>query len=111
VTQRNVTIMIDDLTGKELPAGTGETVSFTLDGVGYEIDVNEKDAARLRSLFARYINAGRRTSTRGARRYRRTRTGSDPSTVRAWAAANGIHVSDRGRIPSSVTAQFEAAGN
>jgi Lsr2 len=37
--------------------------------------------------------------------------GAHPSAVRAWAAAHAVRVSDRGRIPASVVAQFEAAGN
>ena len=58
--QRNVTTIIDDLTGKELPDGTGETVKFSLDGVRYELDVNSRGAQRLRSAFAPYVKAGRR---------------------------------------------------
>ena len=29
--------------------------------------------------------------------------------IRAWAKGHGINVSDRGRIPASVTEQYEAA--
>jgi len=31
--------------------------------------------------------------------------------LRAWAASNGIEVSSRGRISSTVIAQYRAAGN
>lgn len=110
--QKNVTILIDDLTGKELTDGTGETVQFGLDGTTYELDLDTKGAERLRSALTTYVAAGRRvTTSRGAARPRRARTTSDASAVRAWAASNGIQVSDRGRIPSDVLAQFEAAGN
>ncbi len=109
--QRNITIIIDDLTGKELPDGTGETVTFSLDGVRYELDVDTKGAARLRSLLAPYINAGRKLQGTRQTPGRRMKTGNDPVAVRAWAASNGLQVSDRGRIPAHVIAQFEAAGN
>lgn len=109
--QKNVTIYIDDLTGKQLPDGAGETVSFSLDGVRYELDVDAKAAQKLRSVFTPYVHAGRRLV--GARGVRATRvkTAADPAAVRAWASSNGISVSNRGRIPASVLAEFQAAGN
>ena len=76
--QKNVTIIIDDMTGKELADGAGETVSFSLDGVRYELDVDTKSAGRLRSVLAPYIKAGRRLhGTRGVRA-RRVKTGERP---------------------------------
>jgi nucleoid-associated protein Lsr2 len=111
VAQKNVTIIIDDLTGKELADGAGETVSFSLDGVRYELDVDSRSAGRLRSLLAPYIKAGRRLHGTHAARTRRVRTGNDPAAVRAWAASNGFEVNARGRVPAHVVAQFEAAGN
>lgn len=47
--------LIDDLDGS--PAA--ETVSFALDGVTYDIDLNEKNARTLRSVLAGYSEAGR----------------------------------------------------
>lgn len=116
--QRNVTTLVDDLTGRDLPEGTGETVDFSLDGVRYELDVNSRGAQRLRSALAPYVKAGRRVpggrSTRGGRStvaVRRSRTAADPAAVRAWANSNGITVNKRGRVPGAVIAQFEASGN
>ncbi len=111
VAQKSVIILIDDLTGKELADGTGETVHFSLDGNKYELDIDQKGAEKLRSVLAGYVSAGRRISSSRSGRPRRVKTGADPGAVRAWAAANGVQVSDRGRIPSAVLAQFEAAGN
>jgi hypothetical protein len=112
VAKRNVTTLIDDLTGKELADGTGETVNFSLDGVRYELDVNSRGAQRLRSVFAPYVKAGRRIAGgRSKRAVRHSRIASDPAAVRAWANSHGIPVSNRGRVPAAVTAQFEAAGN
>ena len=35
----------------------------------------------------------------------------DPKAVRAWAAAKGCEVSNRGRIPAAVIKAYGAAGN
>jgi hypothetical protein len=35
----------------------------------------------------------------------------DNRAVRAWAASNGIELSERGRIPGVVIEQYRAAGN
>jgi hypothetical protein len=107
-------VLIDDLTGMELAPGAGETITFSLDGVSYEIDVDAKGAKQLRNGLAQYVGAGRKTSrSRSTRSPRRTKakSPSDPATIRAWASANGLAISSRGRIPADVVAQFEAAGN
>jgi hypothetical protein len=109
--RKNVVVMIDDLTGRTLAEGAGETVVFSLDGSSYEIDLDTKSAAKLRALVGEYVAAGRRTSHRLSAGPRHVPTAPDPAAVRAWAAANSIRVSDRGRIPAAVLAQFQAAGN
>lgn len=109
--QRHVTILIDDLTGKELPAGSGETVQFAIDGDHYEIDVDGKGAEKLRTALSTYVRAGRLVASRNGTRTRRVKTSASATAVRAWATANRIAVNDRGRIPSAVLAQYEAAGN
>lgn len=108
--QRTITIVIDDLTGEELPPGSGETVEFSLDGVRYEIDVDAPEAEQLRGTLAPYVHAGRRLSPTGRTIYR-AQTSASPTAVRAWAASNGIKVSDRGRIPAAIVEQYRAAGN
>lgn len=100
--------LTDDLDGGK----ADKTVSFGLDGVSYEIDLSEENAAALEEAFAKYVGAARRVSGRGATgrgRTARTTISSDPKTVRAWAAGNGIEVNPRGRIPADVVKQFEAA--
>ncbi len=89
-----------------------ETISFALDGRGYEIDLCNEHAAALRDAFAPYAGAARRASAGGRGRARRgtVTRGIDPAAVRAWARSNGIKVSERGRISSDVVEQFTAAG-
>jgi hypothetical protein len=108
---KQVTVYTDDLTGKELTAGAVETVLFSIDGTQYELDTDAKSAQRLRALFDRYISAGRRSDTARRAPTRRTRVAPSSTAVRIWAAANGIPVNTRGRIPGAVLERYEAAGN
>jgi hypothetical protein len=75
-------VITDDLDGSP----GGETVSFGLDGVSYEIDLGQPNRARLAGAFAPFIAAGRRVS-RGRRRAADSAGGprADRRAVRAWA--------------------------
>jgi len=113
--QRTTIHLVDDMDGKEIKAGNGDTVRFALDGTSYEIDLSRKNAATFRGLFDDYVAAGRRVSGGGgARRRSAPRTPGrdhDPKAVRKWAASNKVKVPARGRIPHSVLERFKAAGN
>ena len=56
--QKVQVVLVDDIDGGEAV----ETLSFSLDGVGYEIDLTEANAAELRAAIAPWISAGRRVS-------------------------------------------------
>ncbi|MET0735682.1 MAG: Lsr2 family protein [Microbacterium sp.] len=112
--RRIVHQLVDDLDGTVLEVGDGETVLFSLDGVAYEIDVTDENAAALRDALSPYIAAARSISTRassgGGSQQKRRRTGQqDYSAVREWAKSNGYQVSERGRVPASVLEAYEAA--
>ena len=117
--QRTVIELTDDLDGKPIPDGKGETIRFSLDRHEYEIDLADKNAKALRADLGRYVAAARRVSggTRaGAGRGRsdRGRAGGsgrdyDPKAVRAWAESQGIQVSQRGRVPADLVAKYKAA--
>ena len=112
--QRTRIEFVDDLDGKTLREGAGETVSFALDGTSYEIDVSKKNAEKVRGAFQDYIAAGRkvgsRPTRRGTARAAATR-GYDPKAVRKWAASNKVDVPARGRIPGDVLERYKAEGN
>jgi Lsr2 len=96
----------DDLDGGD----AAETVSFGLDGRSYEIDLNDKNAGKLRSALAPYVAAGRRSGGgRGSAAKRRTQVGTSAREIRDWARSNGHKVPERGRIPADVREAFEAA--
>ncbi len=102
-------VLVDDLDGT--PAE--ETVTFGLDGIAYEIDLHADNAARLRDSLAEWVGHGRRVG--GQRRKgnrsatKRSSVGSDSTTIREWARANGYQVSDRGRIKAEIIEAFNAA--
>ena len=102
-------ILEDDLDGS--PAA--ETVSFGLDGVSYEIDLNEANAAALRDSLAQWVGhatrVGGRRSTGSAGGGGRSRGSKDLGAIREWARKNGHKVSDRGRISTEVLAAYDKA--
>ena len=85
-------ILEDDLDGS--PAA--ETVSFGLDGVNYEIDLSEANAAALRDAFASWVGHA-------------NRVGGRKSSTPAAARSQGHKVSDRGRISEEILAAYEKA--
>jgi hypothetical protein len=104
---QRVTVELED----DLDGGPAvETVRFGFDKMEYEIDLSEKNAAALRRWIAPYIEHARKTGAGSRRRSARTAAGRQVSGgIRAWAKEQGIPVSERGRIPASVVAQYEAA--
>lgn len=103
-----ITQLIDDLDGKELADGKGETVTFALDGTNYEIDLSLKNADKLRGVLQDYIAAGRKTG-RVTGNPKRSQSGPSAKELRDWARSNGLDVPDRGRVPASVREAFDAA--
>lgn len=108
--QRVQVILVDDISGGE----AAETVEFGLDGVTYEIDLSDENAAKLRDALAEWIAQARRS---GGRRQTRRRGGAGPTSatreeltrMREWGRANGYKVSDRGRVPQDVQDAYRAA--
>jgi hypothetical protein len=95
----------DDLDGG--PAD--ETLRFGIDGSEYEIDLNDKNAARFHKLLAPFVERARRAGRVPRRAVRRTAASRRRSRdIRMWARRQGIELSERGRIPSSVVERYEA---
>lgn len=110
--------LVDDLDGT--PAV--ETVVFGLDGKTYELDLNEKNAARLRKNLDRFVGNARKVTT-GRVKTRRTRAaaanlptpthtapvGPTSREIREWAQAQGMEVSTRGVVKSEIRELYLAA--
>jgi hypothetical protein len=104
--RKTIVVLQDDLDGG--PAD--ETLHFGIGGLEYEIDLSEKNAARLRKQLAPFVEHARKAG-RAPRRVARTAASRRRSRdIRAWAREQGIPLSERGRIPASVVEQYEADG-
>jgi hypothetical protein len=114
--QKVQVILVDDVDGGD----ASETVTFGLDGVSYEIDLNEENAAKLRESLSTWVGHARRVGGRASGGGRRRSSGSgsggsggsggtDTAAIRAWARENGHEVSERGRISAEVLSAYEAA--
>jgi nucleoid-associated protein Lsr2 len=99
-------VITDDLDGSP----DAETVAFSFDGHSYEIDLGKKNLARLQKSLQPFMDAGRRTAeSRTAKTGRDTGSRTDRAAVRAWAAGQGLKVSERGRISAEVMSKYAAA--
>jgi hypothetical protein len=99
-------VVTDDLDGSP----DAETVAFGFDGHSYEIDLGKKNRARLQKSLQPFMDAGRRTAARRtAKAPRAAGAGIDRAAVRAWAAGQGLKVSERGRISAEVMTRYDAA--
>ncbi|UFU07178.1 histone-like nucleoid-structuring protein Lsr2 [Ruania halotolerans] len=101
-------LLIDDIDGSDAE----ETVTFGLDGVTYEIDLNAKNAAKLRDDLASWVGAGRRSGGRKStgRKAGGARSGSsDAQKIREWAKQNGYKVSERGRVSAEIREAYAKA--
>jgi hypothetical protein len=109
--QQTTVRFIDDLDGSEASG----TVTFSLDGRSYQIDLSDKNAGKLRKALTPFIDAARKSGGRGrgsrqsaeARRARSSR--EDTAAIRQWAREHGHQVAERGRIPKSVAEAYQAA--
>ncbi|MFP5020227.1 histone-like nucleoid-structuring protein Lsr2 [Pseudonocardia phyllosphaerae] len=112
--QQTTITLVDDLDGGE----ADEQIEFTVDGRAYEIDLSTENAERLRESLAPYISAARRAAST----YRAAGSGAASSSngssasdraanraVREWAIAQGMKISERGRIPTSVLEAYQNA--
>jgi len=103
--QKVQVLLVDDLEGGD----ADETVSFSLDGTTYEIDLSEKNATKMRDALAPFVGSARKAGGTKRRRARATSNRERSADIRSWAKERGIKVNERGRIPANVVAQYEAA--
>lgn len=111
--QKVTVALVDDTDG----GAADETVEFGLDGKGYEIDLSDTNAEKLRAALTRYIEAARRSG--GSRRRATSSATAAPrpsvdreqnQAIRDWARTHGMKVNDRGRIPSDVIEAYNNGG-
>jgi Lsr2 len=99
-------VVTDDLDGSP----GAEMVTFGFDGHSYEIDLGRKNRAEFGKSLQPFMEAGRRTAARkAAKAPRAAGSRTDRAAVRAWAAGQGMKVSERGRISTEVISKYDAA--
>ena len=103
--QKTQVILVDDVDGSE----ASQTVTFALDGVSYEIDLNEEHVAALRESFEEWVGKARRTGGRRTAGRRRASGSSDTQKIREWAREQGMEVSDRGRVSAEIREAYKNA--
>jgi hypothetical protein len=107
-----------------------ETVSFGFDGYDYSLDLCQEHAGEFHNTIQGLISwSSDRTRSAGGRRSRRGGGSSDDGAgagaaapnrstadrerlkaIREWARQNGhANLGDRGRIPSAIVAEYDAA--
>jgi hypothetical protein len=109
------TRLIDDIAGGDAT----ETITFGIDGVEYEIDLNDKHAEQLRKAIAKFSEHARRIRHRSTPKARKaatpgqangtTKDGHSSREIRDWARSQGMEVPNTGRVPNVVIEAFEAA--
>jgi hypothetical protein len=102
-------------------SAVAETVTFSLDGRHYRLDLSRENAAKLREALAPFVAVARlsRQSNRDGRgrlgpgSVQPSRSSSDPSSdrnrnaaIREWARQQGLELSTRGRIPASILEMY-----
>jgi hypothetical protein len=104
---QKVTVTLDD----DLDGGpAAETLRFGFGGADYEIDLSAQNAAAFRQHLAPFVEHARAAGRAQPRRPARSAVSRQRSgVIRAWAKDHGIAVSERGRIPATVVAQYQAA--
>lgn len=70
--QKVQVLLVDDLDGGE----ASETVSFSLDGTSYEIDLSADNAGKLRKDFGQYVDHARKGGGGRAAASRQDRSGA-----------------------------------
>lgn len=114
---RIITTFTDDIDGTD----GAETVEFALDGVGYQIDLSDKNSQKLREILGTYIQAGTRVGRIGTAQHRPRSTQPQVETVRSsreenqaireWATGNGMQLAERGRIPMHIVEAYHDRNN
>ncbi|ORI18235.1 Lsr2 family protein [Rhodococcus sp. 1168] len=106
--------LVDDIDDKPIDSG-GEHISYSVNGVSYEIDLSDKNAIEFHRKLDYYIEHSARVGGKrpkkavGATSSGQKRDANQTKAIREWARSNGYTISARGRIPSDVENAFDAA--
>lgn len=105
--------LVDDIDEKPIESG-GEHITYSVNGVSYEIDLSDKNAKEFHRKLDYYIEhstkvGGKRQKMSSSPATGAKRDANQTKAIREWAKANGHNISARGRIPAEVEQAFDAA--
>jgi hypothetical protein len=108
-------VLTDDLDGTE----AAQTITYTIDGQEYEIDLSEENVQRFHDALEPFVSKSReverqplpsRRSSRGDGRRRSGASGRpDIAQIRDWAMGRSMDVSRRGRIKKEIIDAYDQA--
>lgn len=89
--------------GNPFPAAPVRQRLFSYAGNKYEIDLSAESAEEFHKNLGAYASAGRKVTRTKTRETRVTGASkNETGKIRTWAAANGLQVNPRGRVPQAV---------
>jgi hypothetical protein len=98
----------DDLDGSS--TDDVQTVRLSYGSRTVDVDLGAKNRSKLEKYLTPYLEAGRRVSaSRGGARGGTHGLTEDVKAIRDWARAQGLDVSERGRISKTIRDAFDAA--
>ncbi|WP_424863007.1 histone-like nucleoid-structuring protein Lsr2 [Streptomyces sp. MMS24-I29] len=100
-----VSVTKSDLTGERDAA----TVTFGLEGEWYEIDLTDKEKAKLRDILKPYVGKGRKPKRKPRKLDVRETTPEERVKIRDWAREEGLDVSEFGMIPKPIVDAYDEA--
>lgn len=108
---RTIHIVTDDIDDSE---GDVQTVRFSYDGSTYEIDLGPANRDKFEQAIALFVGHARRHGgtpiTRSPGRPPAASQATDTTYARRWHVAEGLPVSDRGRLKPEQMNAWAAAG-
>ncbi|MDI9977370.1 Lsr2 family protein [Rhodococcus sp. IEGM 1307] len=106
--------LVDDIDGTVF-GEDGESITFSVNGVDYEIDLKDKHASKFHKQIGFFIEHATRVGGRKRRSDRPVapdapvRRRGNSKEIRAWAAQQGYEISSHGRIPTEVEQAYQDA--
>ncbi|MGV0383148.1 histone-like nucleoid-structuring protein Lsr2 [Corynebacterium sp. 22_2729] len=110
--RREITQFFDDLDDTPLSEDEVNVVDFSLNGIGYTLDLSAKNRDAFDKALAPFVQVARRKTRGGAAGRRTANRSANPERnrmIREWARENNVEVSERGRISADVIEKFEKA--
>jgi len=113
---KKVTVtLLDDMDGKT--SAEHEGVSFSIDGVEYEIDLSSSNYNKLHEMLDPWKGKARKISSRRQKaavgkvdKAARDARKDELADIRVWAQKHGHKVSARGRVSAEIQAAYASRG-